>query len=229
MKQFITLLALLTIYLSANAQKNFLDVNYIEVQGTANLEVIPDMIYLNIRINESDTKGKIPLNKQEQAMIEKLSSLGIDVAKDLVMEDFDSYFKRKIFVGNDVYLSKNYQLLVHDGKMSSKVMTELEAINIANVSIERIDHTKINEYKKEVRANALKAAKEKAEHLTKAVGQTIGKALYIEETNPGYIQPMYASNMMFKSASSDATPYESNIDFKKIKIESTMLVRFELK
>lgn len=221
---------LFLVSMQAQAQKNFLDVNYIEVNGTAEMEVLPDLIYLRIFINEKDLKNRVPILEQEKAMLEKLSKIGIDTKKDLSMEDIDSNFRRRKFVSNDVLLSKSYTLLVHDGATASKVYTELEDIDISNISVARIDHSKITDLRKEVRANAVKAAKEKADYLTKAVEQTAGRALYIEEINQGYAQPMYANTMMRKgSLDESAGGYESQIDFKKIKIEFTMLVRFELK
>ncbi|MDR3704643.1 MAG: SIMPL domain-containing protein [Paludibacteraceae bacterium] len=223
----LTLLLLLAITLSMQAQKNFLDINYIEVTGTANKEVTPDMIYLNIVINENDIKTAI--NEQEKNMVEKLKGIGIDVVKDLSMEDMDSYFKSRFLKKKDVLLSRNYQLLVHDGKTVAKVFTELEKIDISNISVAKIDHSKITELRKEVRANAIKAAKEKAEYLTKAVGQTIGKAIYIEVTNENEPRPIRVNNMMYKTASLAEDAYEPDIDFKTIKIESSILVRFELK
>lgn len=213
----------------AQAQKNFLDVNYIEVNGTAKMEIVPDMIYIRILINEKDLKNKVSIDVQEKAMLEKLSGIGIDVKKDLSMLDLDSNFRNRKFLSNDVLLSKNYLLLVHNGSTASKVYTELEKIDISNISIASLDHSKMTDYKKEVRSNALKAAKEKADYLAKAVGQTIGKALYIEEQNQNYIQPMYANTMMRKASFEDGSNYESEIDFNKLKIESTILARFELK
>jgi uncharacterized protein YggE len=225
-----TFLLLLSGVISLQAQKNFLDVNYIEVTGTANKEVTPDMIYLNIVINEKDNKDK-PINEQEKSMLEKLKGIGIDVAKDLSMEDMDSNFKSRFLRKKDVLLSRNYQLLVHDGKTAAKVFTELEKIDISNISVEKIDHSKMTELRKEVRTNAIKAAKEKAEYLTKAVGQTIGKAIYIEVMNENEPRPLRANNtMLFKAAAiGEDSAYEPDIDFKTIKIESSILVRFELK
>lgn len=228
-KTCLTLLLVLAIGLGLQAQKNFLDVNYIEVTGTAEMEVVPNLIYLNIVINENDSKT--PINEQEKNMLEKLKGIGIDVAKDLSVQDMDSYFKRRFLKNKEVQLVRNYQLLVHDGKTAAKVFTELEKINISNLSVAKVDNSKINEYRKEVRINALKAAKEKAEYLAQAIGQNIGKAIYIEDANADYARPLRASNMlMFKTeANEDGAAYESDIDFKTIKIEASIQARFELK
>ena len=43
-------------------EKNFIDQNYIEVTGTAEMEIVPDEIYLKIVLSEKD-KGKKSLEK----------------------------------------------------------------------------------------------------------------------------------------------------------------------
>ena len=55
------LLLLTTILFSSiafaqNGEKNFIDQNYIEVTGKAELEIAPDRIYIQIRLNEKDLK-----------------------------------------------------------------------------------------------------------------------------------------------------------------------------
>ncbi len=42
----------------ANAQKNFIDQPFIEVKGHGELEIVPNEIYLNIFINERNTKSR---------------------------------------------------------------------------------------------------------------------------------------------------------------------------
>ncbi len=230
MKKFIIgLMSLLISLPYATAQKNFLDVNYIEVTGTSEMEIEPDMIYLQIIINEKDLKKDIPINEQEKEMVSTLSKLGIDTKKDLSMEDLDSNFKKKKFGQSDILLSKRYILLVHDGATASKVYSSLEKINISNISVDKIDHSKIEDLRKQVKTNAIKAAKEKADYLTKSIGQNIGKALYIEEQNI-FAEPIYRANTkMLAYASNSDNSYESDIDFKTINIKASMMVRFELK
>lgn len=224
-RHFLLITFLISLSPTLFAQKNFLDVNYIEVTGTSEMDIEPDMIYLQIIINEKDFKKSVSIDQQEEAMINALTKLGINTKKDLTMEDLDSDFKKKRFSLSDILLSKHYILLVHDGPTASKVYSSLEDIGISNISISKIDHSKIQDLRKMVRANAMKAAKEKAEYLTAAVGQTIGNALYIEEQNQ--FRGNYLSNQYTPMKTSEK--YESEIEFKPISIKFSMLVRFELK
>ncbi len=105
MKTTLTILSLFISILafSQTGEKNFIDQNYIEVTGTAEMEIVPDQIYLNIILNESDIKGKITLENLEKSMIKKLDTLGIDLNKDLAIIDLASNFKYYFIKENKIY------------------------------------------------------------------------------------------------------------------------------
>jgi uncharacterized protein len=217
---------------SQTAEKNFIDQNYIEVTGVAEMEITPDLIYVDIVLSENDNKNKISLPETESKMIGKLKEIGIDVTKDLSVRDFTSSFKDYWISKTDVMLTKEYQLLLHDAKMLQKVFTQPKDLGISNLSINRFDHTKIEQFRKEVKVNAIKAAKEKAQFLTLAVDQTIGKAIFIQELNPGnIINQINERNAnvlyMYKNAVGDESEPDLSVD--KIKLKYSILVRFELK
>jgi uncharacterized protein len=228
----ITLLLLSTSILFAQTgEKNFIDQNYIEVTGKAEMEIVPDDIYVGIVINEKDFKGKM-LSDIEKSMFEKLKELNIDISKDLAIKDLISNFQYYWFIKADPRLVKEYHLLVHDAKTAGRVFIELQKLGISNASINRIENSKIMDYRREVKIAAIKAAQDKAKELTLAINQDIGRAIYIQEIENrnlsgansniairGYSQqPVYGANM--------AGP---DIEFEKIKIEYNMLVRFDLK
>lgn len=50
----------------SNGGKNFIDQNYVEVTGTAELEIVPDEIYLRIVISEKDKGKKVWRNRRKK-------------------------------------------------------------------------------------------------------------------------------------------------------------------
>ena len=236
----IVLLMVISMQVSAQTgEKNFIDQNYIEVSGKAEMEVVPDMIYLKIILSDKDNKNNMSLEKIDKAMINKLTEIGIDVGKDLSVKDLTSSFRQYWLSKNDIILTKKYQLIVHDAKTLEKVYSEFQQLGISNVNIEKIDHSRMEQFRKEVKVNAIKAAKEKAESLVAAINQSIGKAIYIQEMN--YFNPYVISNALqsqvsgvFGNSMKGSEDYVNasavpEIEFEKIKLESSILVKFELK
>ncbi|NBW36439.1 MAG: DUF541 domain-containing protein [Cytophagia bacterium] len=231
------LLVLLTIPFLSYGQtgdKNFIDQNYIEVTGNSEMEISPDLIYIKILINEKDNKNKTSLSERENTMISKLKEIGIDINKDLLIKDISSNFKFYWLTKSEILLAKEYQLLVRDGKTASKVFIELENIGISSVTIDRLDNSNIQKYRKEVKIDAIKAAKEKAELLATAIGQSTGRAIHIQELEGA--APNVSNRIMIRGASSlsNSSFYgsrspEADIDFEKIRLEYSIICRFELK
>lgn len=231
------LLALILIPFLVKGQsgdKNFIDQNYIEVTGKSETEITPDLIYIKILVNEKDNKNKTSLTDRENTMISKLKEIGIDTNKDLLIKDISSNFKYYWLTKSEILLAKEYQLLVRDGKTASKVFIELENIGISNVTIDKLDNSNIQRHRKEVKIDAIKAAKEKAESLANAIGQNIGRAIYIQEIEIAL--PNYSNRIMIRGASSLSSSSfygsrapEPEIDFEKIKLEYSIICRFELK
>jgi uncharacterized protein len=235
MKQIFIALLLLScpIIFAQTGDKNFIDLNYIEVTGKAEMEIDPDDIYIRILINEKDFKGKT-LADIEKSLYGKLNELGFDLSRDLVLKDLVSNFQYYWFIKADVQLSKEYQLLVHDAKTAGKVFMELQKLGISNASIDRAENSKITEYRREVKIAAVKAAQEKAKALALAINQDIGRAVYILETeNPVRAMAGSASNIAIRGYSSSniygSRAPEPDIEFEMIQLEYNIVARFELK
>jgi uncharacterized protein len=213
----------------AQDTKNFIDQNYIEVTGKAELDIVPDEIYIQIFISESDYKGKESLEMLEKNMLNKLQEIGIDLKKDFVVKDISSNFKNYWLKKTDIFTSKEYQLIVHTAPVAGRVFRELEALGISNILIAKVDHSEMEKYKKEVKVNAIKIGHENAVSLAEAIGQTVGRAIYIRENEPFF--PMQANTMMVraKGIALDESYTEPDLEFEKIKLEYSVQIFFELK
>jgi uncharacterized protein YggE len=163
-------------------------------------------------------------------MVAKLQEIGIDVTKDLTVQDVSSNFKNYWILKTDIVLSKEYQLRVRDAQTAGKVIVELQKLSISNITIDHIDNSKIEDFRKEVKVKAIQVAQEKARELSEAVHQTIGRAIFIQEFNNNPFNPTQSKslNLMVRGILSHADS-EPEIEFEKIKLEYSILVRFELK
>lgn len=227
----ITFLLISGITFAQNGTKNFIDQPYIEVTGESEMEITPDKIYVRIILDESDKKGRISIEKQENQMLAKLRNCDIDIDEQLTVEDFDGFYKRKFLGTNELTKTKRYQLLVYDGKTLAKVYHELDKIDISNISIIKIDHSKIEDFKRDNKLKALKTAKQKANDYAEAIDQSLGKAIYIQEVKQ-YNNYRYDSaelqEVVITGYSKSREPQLSNLNFKSIILKSSVVTRFIL-
>jgi uncharacterized protein YggE len=228
-RSIIILLALFVAFnSSAQNQKNFIDQNYIEVKGVAEMEIAPDEIYLNIVLDEKDTKNKESIEQLEQKMFVALEKAGVNLEKQLSVSDFASNIKFHFLKRSNILKSKIFELLVHDSNTLAKVFVELEKIRISNVSIARMEHSEIEKFRKQVKISAIKAGKEKAEALTEAIGQKIGKAIYINENASHFRNDYSNSAIRIRGAAGMSNMKMPNLDLQKIKLDYSVHLRFEL-
>ncbi len=214
-------------------EKNFIDQNYIEVTGNAELEIAPNEIYLKIVIDEKDFKGKQNLQELEKSMIKALSKIGIDVSKQLTVKDMASNFQKYWLKGTQINSVKEYELKVESAKTAGLAIIELESLGISNISVDKIDHSEMQDFKTKVKIMAIKAAKEKAISLAGAIDQKIGKAIYIQELNNQIYKALQGrvagmANISIRGYSDMEMDQQPDIEFEKIKLEYSILVRFEI-
>lgn len=230
MKKTIIFAATALITMATFAQsKNFLDTPYLETSSQVDTLVTPDKIYLSIIIQEKDTKGRVSVEEQENQMAERFKAMGIDLEEQLVIKDMGSNFKKYFLRQKEVLKSKQYSLVVYSGKELGEVMAALEQLEIANTNIEKTEYSKMEELELELRTKAVKKALQKAEALTKPLGQKVGMAIHIADNSQYYPRYNQAPMMEMKAVSSDmgqAQPLD--IDFEKISVETTVNVKFAL-
>ena len=225
MKRLLFALVALTFALPVFAQE---EENYIQVNGTSEMEIVPNQFYLSITLDEGDTKGKQAIEVQRKQMIAVLKALGIDTEKQLTMADMSSsYFKR----GTSLSIAK-YQLLLSTTEQVVSVYDKLSEIGISDIDISRVSHTDMEQFKSKCRQDAMKNAKAIATELATAVGQTIGSCIYIYDSNRG-ITPSYYNDgiMLMRSVakiSAEMAEEPTPVEFKKITINDSVTAKFRL-
>lgn len=227
------LISLCTLFIFASAfsqTKNFIDQPYLETSEKADSLVTPDRIYLNIIISEKDTKDRKSVEELENLMEQKLKSLGINTQKQLTLDDLASNFKKYFLKGTDILKTKSYNLLVYDAKTAGNVIAELENADISNVNLVKTEHSNANNIIRDLKAKAIAKARNNAIYMAKSINQKIGGALFISDLETGFI-PMNNNMpeiMMMRSTAKTADARPIDIEFKKIKFEAAVSVKFKL-
>ncbi len=228
MKRFILAAAVVLLALPAAAQVQEAFPSYIQVNGRAEREIAPDEFYLQIVINERDSKGKVSVESQQRDMIAALKRLGVNVEKQLKVANLSSEFFKK----NTSVATAKYQLQLGSSAEVGKVWQALDGLGISNVSILKVSHSQLERYKSEVRVEAMRNAKQNAATLVEAIGQTIGKCFYVYDSNND-VMPVFYNNMaVMRSAkafdAAEAAAEEEPLDFKTIKLQYSVQAKFVL-
>jgi uncharacterized protein YggE len=233
--KFIFIFFILTLFQFNFSQGIEKQVPSIDIVGLAENEIIPDEIYVSITIRERiEGKERITLEKQENDFKEILKKIGIDLSLLSLSDANADYIKIK-YKHKDVLSQMTYILKLNTAKSVGDLFSALFEIKIYDAFIQKVSHSKIEEFKKDLRILAIKNAKEKAEYLTTAIGYEIGKPIIIYENSPINFnqyemnQPVYSTYQ--KDAITSVQSYEPQVEisFKKIKLEASIFVKFELK
>ena len=145
MKRLILMAVVALAALPAAAQIQEAFPSYVQVNGRAEKEITPDEFYLQIIINERDSKGKISVESQQRDMIAALKKLGVDVEKQLKVANLSSeFFKKKTSVA-----TAKYQLQLGTSAEVARAWQALDNLGISDVSILKVSHSKIDEYKEQ--------------------------------------------------------------------------------
>ncbi|NJB71743.1 hypothetical protein GGR42_002205 [Saonia flava] len=230
MRKFVLFYLLLFAAAYSFAQtKNFIDQPYLETNARADTLVTPDRIYLNITITEKDSKGRNSVEEQENKMARSFRNLGIDLDKQLVIDDLSSSFKKYFLRQKDVLKSKRYVLLVYTGKQAAQALVALEELDIANTYLQKTEYSKMDALELDLKSKAVIKAKKKAVALTTPLGQKVGIAIHISDTSTPYY-PRYNERAELKTMAMDAMgePEPLDLDFEKIKVETAVDVKFIL-
>lgn len=228
MKRLILLAVAALVAFPAAAQMQEAYPSYIQTNGRAEMEVTPDEFYLQIIINERDSKGKISVESQQRDMIAALKKQGVDVDRQLKMANLSSEFFKK---NTSVAMAK-YQLQLGSSAEVARVWQALDGLGISNVSILKVSHSKIDQYKEQVRVEAIRNARQNAATLAEAIGQKVGKCFYIYDSNSNVMPVMYDNAVLMRSAKAagavEAVAEEEPLEFKTIRLEYNVQTKFVL-
>lgn len=210
-------------------------VKKIEVTGSAEMEITPDVIYLDIALREYKNKAtKIDISTLEKQLQKAVQDAGL-AASDLTIanvfgNNYEQWWVKKK-KDADFMARKQFRLKLSKLDKVNNILAAVDEEGIESVSISSYTHSKMDEYRKEVKMKALQAAKTKATYMLDAIGDKIDGVLEVQEINTDNyadIQPMANTFMRDAKAGSYAADMP-NIDFKTIKVRAELRAVFFIK
>ena len=181
----------------ANAQNIYTNKTpTISVTGTAEIQVVPDTATLSFAVSKKN-KSVAAAKKENDETVAKVTDLAkrfgiaaIDVKTDYIRVR-EATRRVKTQGSNDDYeevadgflVSRNLVVKLRDiGKFES-FLTALIDAGVNDVGSVVFSSSELRKYKDQARAQAIRAAREKAQAIVGEIGQTIGKAVSIDEEN----------------------------------------------
>ena len=236
MKKLIVLLAIiLTSGIARSQNINTESVRFIEVTGSSELEIDPDEIRFEIGIEEywqeefekrtefKDYKTKVPIAEIESQLLADLAKIGI-LKESITVKEVGNYWRNR---GKEFMISKQLEITLFDFRKVEEITATINTRGINYMLIKELKNKNMTEYRKQVKIEALKAAKVKAAYLLESLGKQVGDVISITELTErndfGGSQNALSNVVM-------ATPDISGIEnIKKIKLRYEMKVKFEIK
>lgn len=234
--QTLILLLISTQGLLGQGEKANLNERIIEVTGNAEMLILPNEFTFKIGLRERlDNKEKITVEKQEEKLKAELKNIGVDIQKDLTIADISSIYtfqkKKKDVIGNREYLLK-----IKDLSKIEKLQQIADKLDLGFLDLIEATHSELAKFKKETKMEAVKAAKAKAEYMLEAIGEKLGKVIFIQEiidynNYQGYINRMQSGEL---SSNSMITMHQElktgeTLGISQIKLKYNVLIKFEIK
>lgn len=228
MKRFILLpLLILPLYLSA--QEGEFREPFIEVTGTAFREIEPNEIYITIRLKEfEENRQKVSLEKLEKDFYDAVKATGID-RKRVELADAGSDLEKFRRRDKEAFREKTFQIKLTSAGELEKFIEKLSPVKVDAADVTRLHHSDYEKLKLELKVEALKAARSKAETLVQSIGSQVGKPLMIRDFD--FVQPYMEmkANVVMRGMESDQSQAEEPIAFRKIRMQAQITAQFEIK
>lgn len=205
----------------------------IAVQGSAEMEVIPDEIYFTITLKEYEKdRRKTSISQLEQQLAKAVRKQGIPEENFQVENIYGYNWNYRKKRSENFLASKSYRLKLEDLNKMNDLLAQLDEKGVQSVNVTNYTHSKIESFRKELKLKALVAAKEKASYLLTGIGEELGGVLEVSEVELGppvtYKTARTYSNLALEYDEAAGQP-PVNIDFKTIKLRFTINAVFEIK
>jgi uncharacterized protein YggE len=239
MKKIFVILLFSGFFTTASSQQTITipnSVKKIEVTGSAEMEVIPDEIYIGIVLQEyyNKQKEKLTIDNISKSFLAACEKAGITKERIEVqnMSGFDNtswWYKKRKKEQPDLLQSTTYIIKFSTPSDVDKLVNSLDDNATQNVYVHKTSTIKEAEYRKKLKVEALQNAKSKAQYLLEGIGEKTGSVLYVKEIEFNEM-PVYKGYERFAMSNSMETNTSANegINFKKIKYRFEVEAHFAI-
>ena len=214
----------------------------IEVQGSAEVKVVPDEVFILFGAETSDPDLKIAKSQNDER-VKKLLALTKELRIDprYVQTDFINIEPWEHDMGNqrvrtEYRIRKNIAVTLRDVAKFEELLSRALEGGINHVHGIQFRTTELRKYRDQAREMALQAAQEKAALLAGKLGRQVGPAIRVSEYSGGWYSPYswwgqsYNSNAMAQNSSQagGASSTDGTIALGQITVTASVSISFSL-
>jgi uncharacterized protein YggE len=217
----------------------------IDVQGSADVKVVPNQVFIVFGIETSDpnlTVSKSSNDERVKKLLAMTKELSIDpryVQTDFIsIEPWDHELRDEDrTVRKEYRVRKNIAVTLSDIAKFEELLSRALESGVNHVHGIQFRTTELRKHRDHAREMAIQAAKEKAALLAGKLGRQVGPAVRISEYGGGWYSPYswwggqgYGSNAMSQvsSQAGEASANEGTIAFGQITVTASVSVSFAL-
>ncbi|MBI3140104.1 MAG: SIMPL domain-containing protein [Sphingobacteriales bacterium] len=209
----------------------------ITVTGSAEMLVIPDEIYVDITLREYQKRNqaKRELETIKTEFLSACTAAGLADSSISVQSytGYSNYYwlRKKKKGDQDLLAGITYQVKFSSVKEMDQLIEKLDDEATVSFDIAYTRHSKMTEFRRQLKIQAVKAAKEKGIYLTEAIGENLGAAITVKEPEEPEMAGM-ENNYLISQAniSYSKPPLDKSVEvaFKKLRIRYEVEVIFAI-
>lgn len=218
---FFFFLSSVSLFAQQNSELN----RTITVIGSAEMNVKPDEIELEVVISNAHlkTSSKASMKKAEDEFFDVLNKNGID-AEAVKVANSGYYWLYWWRYNRGDYRRKTYKVKLDILTDFMKLMNDLDYKEIESIRISNSTNRRIQEYRKEVKIQAVREAKEKANYLLESIDEKLGGLVTLEELSPKTNYYWRGQQNVLSNAIVSSPPNEGGMENV-----SSIKIRYEMK
>ncbi len=182
--------------------------NFIEVTGSSEIILTPDIFNILITLDEEDSKGRISVAKQQEQLIKELAAIGVDVEKQLKLSGINSQFAKR----NEAFSAVSYNLKLTSTETLMASFEIFDRLYISKVYLESYESSKLREAKVSARTAAIKDAQQAAAQMAQSLDQKIGNCFYINDISNDSSAVNYISRTALYASATPTNNHQSTVD-----------------
>ncbi len=194
-------LAVTAIFFSVAPLLQAQETPFIEVSGIAEREIDPNEIYYSVSINTEKFYEEYEYNREydqydpvkyreirDKVELRANSAQKVlnDIFERLDIKDKELLDNKYSITDYDLYVADSYVVKLKDTETLDQLAAELRKSEVFQAHILRSAHTDQAQIKEDLKLEALKNAKEKAQRMAKALDASLGRVLQIRENTNDY-------------------------------------------